>query len=43
MISILVEEKMAKTNAKLETQPPHPINVDVLATHYQKTFEVAYD
>lgn len=34
---------MAKTNEKLETQPPHPINVDVLATHYQKTFEVAYD
>lgn len=36
----LVEETMAKPTEKIEAQP---VNVDVLAGHYQKTFEVAYD
>ena len=34
---------MAKTTEKPATQPSHPVNVEVLANHYQKTFEVAYD
>ena len=36
---------MAKPTEKPETQSPQlvPVNVEVLANHYQKTFEVAYD
>lgn len=40
MIQNLVEETMAKPIGKTEAQP---VNVEVLADHYQKTFEVAYD
>ncbi len=35
---------MAEKKSKPETTPaPVPVNTDVLAEHYQKTFEVAYD
>jgi hypothetical protein len=40
MIPVLVEETMVKADEKTEA---HPVNVDVLATHYQKTFEVTYE
>src|SRR3972149_11351663 len=40
MIQNLVEETMAKPTEKTEAQP---VNVDLLAGHYQKTCEVAYD
>jgi hypothetical protein len=34
---------MAKTTEKPEAQLPQSVNVEVLASHYQKTFEVAYE
>lgn len=34
---------MAEKTAKPEIRPPLPVNVDVLANHYQKTFEVAFE
>lgn len=38
-----LEEIMAEKTAKPETRFTPPVNVEVLADHYQKTFEVAYD
>jgi hypothetical protein len=34
---------MAPNKSKPKTRSAEPVNVEVLATHYQKTFEVAYD
>ena len=34
---------MAATKNKPENKPTEPVNVEVLANHYQKTYEVAYE